>query len=149
MSTDGELFRVPCWLAATALALWQGENVMCIWVPLSMSIYKFSCNIYSKITGAGINMLFGKHQFLYWILNYLDLLKPNYLFPPYESWSRMSKCILVKIRYITWEIGIKKPLIMAAPSGHMRNKEQTPPRKRFALSQYYFLGEKRVATTSL
>lgn len=48
----------------------------------------------------------------------------------------MSNCILVKIRFYTWEIYIKKPLIIATPSGHVRNVEKTPSRKPFALSQY-------------
>lgn len=72
-------------------------------------------------------MIFENYPSLYWILNYLDLLKPNYLFPLYGSWIRMSIFFLLKIWFYTWESSLKKSLI-TTPCGHIYNKEKISSR---------------------
>lgn len=64
-------------------------------------------------------MLLGKHKFLYQISRDLGLLKPNYLFIPYESQNRMPNYILIKTEFFVNKNSIKKPLKIASPNGHI------------------------------
>ena len=54
----------------------------------------------------------------------------------------MSNCVLVKIRFYTWAIWVKKHLIIATLNGHIYNKDKIPTRKPFTLWQCHFLGKK-------
>ena len=55
----------------------------------------------------------------------------------------MSNCVLVKIRFYTWAIWVKKHLIIATLNGHIYNKDKIPTRKPFTLWQCHFLGKKK------